>query len=82
MEYISNKLEESKMFETITVGLIHKIYIRSGVVREVWPLYRRFPDDLHWLVVCYSVFSVCRVKSFSFLFPSFSTVRLYSLHFL
>ena len=27
MEYISNKLEESKIFETITVGLIHKIYI-------------------------------------------------------
>ena len=26
-EYISNKLEESKMFEAITVGLIHKIYI-------------------------------------------------------
>ena len=26
-EYISNKLEESKMFDTITVGLIHKIYI-------------------------------------------------------
>ena len=25
--YISNKSEESKMFETITLGLIHKIYI-------------------------------------------------------
>ena len=27
MGYISNKSEESKMFEAITVGLIHKIYI-------------------------------------------------------
>ena len=27
MEYILNKLKESKMFETIIVGLIYKIYI-------------------------------------------------------